>query len=399
MSEAHTAHHIHESLMNFARFPEYNSTTNSISFWGESYGGHYVPVYANYFVEQNSRLAAKNCTSEAEIQIGIDTVGLVNACIDHAIQTPLYPEFAYNNTYGIQAINESYYKAALEAIPTCRNLSATCVALADAKDPQGFGNVDEVNKACYTANAFCFSALHDGYNASLNFFDMAAAKYPLAFPSKTPAGYLNSAEIQSALGVPLNFTGNSVPISEGFVKTGDFVRVKGLAALSNVLASGANVALVYGDRDYQCNWLGGEAISTALAKETSNSAFTSAGYAKIQTNETYIGGLVRQAGRLSFSRVFQAGHETPYYQPATAYEIFNRVMLGADVATGKASSAGGYASVGEASAWSESEVPEAEGEAKCYVWDILETCTAAERGVLASGKAVTKDYILVGKGE
>lgn len=40
-----------------------------------------------------------------------------------------------------------------------------------------------------------------------------------------------------------------------------------------------------------------------------SSKFHEAGYTKIQTNKTYIGGYVRQHGNLSFSRVLQAGHE------------------------------------------------------------------------------------------
>jgi carboxypeptidase C (cathepsin A) len=65
------------------------------------------------------------------------------------------------------------------------------------------------------------------------------------------------------------------------------------------------VALVYGDQDYQCNWYGGEAISKAIA---GGPEFEKAGYAEIQTNASYVGGVVRQYGNLSFSRVFQAGH-------------------------------------------------------------------------------------------
>lgn len=377
-------------------FPEYNSSTNSLSFWGESYGGHYIPTYANYFAEQNARLAESNCTEEAEIALGIDTVGLVNACIDN-IQMETYPEFAYNNTYGIQAINSSVYASALEAVPVCRNLSATCVELADSKDPQGFGNVPEVNKACFTAYNYCFKNLHDSYNASLNFFDVTAAKYPLHYsPSKVPAGYFNNATIQQALGVPLNFTGNSVPISTGFMMTGDFIRTHGIANLRSLLTKGTKVALVYGDRDYQCNWLGGEAISNALSSTASG--FETAKYSEIQTNGSYVGGLVRQAGNLSFSRVFQAGHEVPYYQPETAYQIFNRVMFGADVATGL-DSVEEYVSGGFESAWSDSEIPEPEGKTHCYLWDVLETCTPAEVAVLASGKAVMEDHVLIGQQE
>lgn len=66
--------------------------------------------------------------------------------------------------------------------------------------------------------------------------------------------------------------------------------------------------MVYGDRDYQCNWFGGEAVSLAI-NSTSAGGFASAGYADVQTNASYVGGLVRQHGNLSFTRVYQAGHE------------------------------------------------------------------------------------------
>lgn len=36
--------------------------------------------------------------------------------------------------------------------------------------------------------------------------------------------------------------------------------------------------------------------------------FRRAGYAEISTNNSYVGGMVRQKGKFSFSRVFQAGH-------------------------------------------------------------------------------------------
>lgn len=94
----------------------------------------------------------------------------------------------------------------------------------------------------------------------------------------------------------------------GFNLTGDFVRGHGLEALGALLNKGVKIALMYGDRDYQCNWLGGEAISLAI-DSTISSDFVATRYANIQTNSTYVGGLVRQYGNLSFSRVFQAGHE------------------------------------------------------------------------------------------
>lgn len=237
----------------------------------------------------------------------LDTLGLVNACIDIATQMISYPEFAFNNTYGIEAINETQHAAAIASSDTCLNMTASCRSLADAQDPQGFGNDTDVNRACLGAFLYCFGNMHDEYDPRRNLFDIAAPALN-AFPPKWAAGYLNTAEVQQALGVPLNFTGNSAVIASGFNLTGDFVRGHGLEHLGALLNRGVKVALMYGDRDYQCNWLGGEAISLAINSST-EANFKLAGYANIETNSSHVGGLVRQFGNLSFSRVFQAGHE------------------------------------------------------------------------------------------
>ena len=225
-----------------------------------------------------------------------------------------------------------------------------------------------------------------------NKFDIAAHNLPESFPLKWAAGYLNDAETQQALGVPLNWTGQSLPVALGFNATGDFILGNGLNKLRKLLHKGIKVSLVYGDRDYQCNWLGGEAISLALG----STDFEKAGYAHIETNASYIGGLVRQHGNLSFARVFQAGHEVPYYQPETAYQVFNRIMFNKDIATGKVTSVN-YSSCGSSSAWTESVLHLDEEPAQCYLWDVFETCTKAEELILRSGDAIVEDFILVGQ--
>lgn len=107
--------------------------------------------------------------------------------------------------------------------------------------------------------------------------------------------------------------------------------------------------MVYGDRDYRCNWLGGEA--TALAARYQHSKqFADSGYERIVTNQTYNGGVVKQHGKFSFSRVFDAGHSVSAYQPETVYRIFERAMFDRDVATGRKSSVG-YQSTGPTSSF------------------------------------------------
>jgi carboxypeptidase C (cathepsin A) len=146
-------------------FPEYKSKDNRFSIWGESYAGHYNPVYADYFEQQNDCIADGSDEGSA-VELHVDTVGLVNACIDIDTQITYYPEFAYNNTYGLQLINETQYETALAASSQCKNMSATCRALADAKDPNGIGNQPDVNEACVGAYMYCFANMHDEFPAT-----------------------------------------------------------------------------------------------------------------------------------------------------------------------------------------------------------------------------------------
>lgn len=76
-----------------------------------------------------------------------------------------------------------------------------------------------------------------------------------------------------------------------------------------LLDSGVKISLIYGDRDHRCPWTGVEKISL-VANWTGAEAFRTAGYEHIRTNASYDGGgVVRQHGNLSFSRIFQAGHD------------------------------------------------------------------------------------------
>ena len=94
-----------------------------------------------------------------------------------------------------------------------------------------------------------------------------------------------------------------------FNNAGDIARSQAIPQIAKVLEKGVKVALVYGDRDYACNWIGGE-ITSLLVNYTGSDDFASSGYSPIFSgNNMAIGGLVRQNGNFSFSRVFQAGHE------------------------------------------------------------------------------------------
>lgn len=59
-------------------------------------------------------------------------------------------------------------------------------------------------------------------------------------------------------------------------------------------------------------------------------------------------GQVKQAGKFSFNRIYESGHEVPFYQPLLALEMFTRSINGKDIATGQRTVRGGYKTVGTA---------------------------------------------------
>jgi hypothetical protein len=330
--------------------------------------------------------------------IHLDTLGIINGCVDVLVQEPSYPHMAYNNTYGIKTINESVYQASLNAYTMpggVRDLITTCRSLAADGDPTNQGNNVTVNNACEAANDATNNVegpylLYSGRN----YYDIAAIDID-PFPPNYYVGYLNQPHVQRALGTPVNYTnpGGNGPYY-AFQTTGDYPRGGLLEDLSYLIDSGIKVAMVYGDRDYACNWIGGEAASLAVAYSNA-SQFHSSGYEDIHINGSYNGGLVRQYGNFSFSRVFQSGHEVPAYQPETAYEIFRRAMFNLDIASGKISIAqnGSYGTVGPSSTFSiKNKVPESP-QPTCYTYALGTTCDEDQYNSVVDGTALVHDYI------
>jgi carboxypeptidase D len=388
----------------FSEFPEYKPNDDRVSIWTESYGGRYGPSFSAFFQEQNEKIKNKTLTAAGESHyIHLDTLGIINGCVDLLIQEPSYPLFAYNNTYGLETINKTAYTQAMHAWSRpggCKDQIKHCRVLAAEGDPQMHGNNETVNKVCKKAGDFCSNNVEGPYvnYADRGYYDITH-KNPDPFPPNYFLGFLNQHWVQGALGVPINFTESIDSVYQGFQSTGDYARadVRGyLDDIAYVLDSGIKVALVYGDRDYACDWIGGEDVSLAIQHAEADK-FRAAGYAPLRTNSSYVGGQVRQHGNFSFTRVYEAGHEVPAYQPQTAYEIFHRALFNRDLATGKIDTArnGSYSTKGPASTWHiKNQVPESP-EPVCYILALEATCTEDQIASVMNGTAVVKDYVVV----
>lgn len=61
------------------------------------YGGKFGPIFSAFFVEQNAKILDGLISSEDAFLIHLDTLGIINGCVDCLYQDRAYPEMAFNN--------------------------------------------------------------------------------------------------------------------------------------------------------------------------------------------------------------------------------------------------------------------------------------------------------------
>jgi hypothetical protein len=258
-----------------------------------------------------------------------------------------------------------------------------------------YGNVTEANDACFNTSTNCQAEVEAPYifHSKRGFYDIG--HYNLdPFPPNYFMGYLAEAKVQQALGVPVNFTLLSNTVGKAFNLTGDYPRRDSLGSIGDIgylLDHKVQVALLYGDRDFACNWIGGERVSLDVRYESSE-AFLAAGYANI-THGLDIWGQVRQHGNFSFSRIYQSGHMIPSYRPEAALEIFKRVMNGKDVQTGKVDIKPSFSTNGTSTSTHTDTLQAGPGPI-CYLWALGGTCAKNQIDAVRNNNATIKNYVI-----
>ncbi|KAK4171779.1 putative carboxypeptidase [Triangularia setosa] len=378
----------------FQEFPGYDTSNKDISLWTVSYGGFYGPAFLAHFHRQSATLPdAKQPNS---IPLQLSTLGIQNGCMDVLTIGLSYLDFSVNNTYDVRAYPEEVYTAAKTNLTEfCQPLLLSCRQAISDGDRLGYGNNQTVNEACAIAAGVCFGFVQGAFTSysQLNPFDITLS-HPETFPALHWVNYLNQPWVQSALGVPVNFTAAS-RVSSGvfFALTGDPMR-HDLSDLTYLLQKGIKVAMVYGDLDYRCNWFGAEEISLAVGGEK----FKEAGYAEVKMVGEKVGGMVREVEGLSFVRVFDAGHSVYTYQPEAVNEVFRRVMNGRDVATGEREVDGGYKTEGPQDVRG-LKVKASEGrDAGCFLADVGRTCDEGQIEALVEGRVRVENGMVVEPG-
>ncbi|EFZ04412.1 peptidase S10 family protein [Metarhizium robertsii] len=391
---AHALWHFAQTF--FTEFPHYKPNDDRISMWAESYGGHYGPGFMRFFQQQNEKILNGTIDVEHAHYLHLDTLGIVNGYLDAVIQEEASIIFPFNNTYDIKAINKTVYDGLMHNFTReggCRDQIIQCQkelvgidknALRVARDfPSEL--CPKMEEACAMSGEMAFE------NSNNARFDISHPKND-PFPPPHYIGYLAQEKALGALGSPVNFTMSSQTVALNFFATLDEIHGGFLDAVGYLLDSGVKVHMMYGDRDFACNWIGGEMSSLAIPYSRAED-FKKAGYTPLITSEG-VGGLTRQFGNFSFTRVYQAGHMIPVYQPEAAYEIFMRALFNRDIPTGLLPVHDELSTVGPPDTWHVKQAAPKAPEPKCYIL-APETCTPEVWEKVNSGKVTVRDYFVV----
>ncbi|CAE7178813.1 Carboxypeptidase [Pyrenophora teres f. teres] len=385
-------------------FPQYNPGTRPgskvakpchVNLFAESYGGTYAPIFADFFEEQNDR--RKNGSIPANsLDVQLGSVGIVNGLLDVLVATVTALEFAYDNTYGIKGIDLTTFQNSISAVNEnlgCRDLVEQCGKISALQDPNGLGNDNSTNSVCSNASLMCNLAASSIAATGRSLYDYRVKSQ--VGPSNTFVEYLNDANVLYSIGAPINFTSASSAVADSFNSRGDSARGTQLSSLAGLLARGIKVALIYGDADAICNWYGGQNYSFELASLVPGykTAFPQAGYAEIVVNNSYVGGVVRQYGNLSFSRIYDSGHQIPFYQPETAFTVFSRIIQGDDISMGRDIDLATFGTKGPSTSDHKNIVP-SEPESVCWLRK-SDTCTDEETNAITKGEGTVVNGIWV----
>lgn len=292
-----------------------NLQTRDFGLWAESYGGHYGPVFADYFIDQNAAISAGTISG---ISINLKVLGLGNGLTDALAQYPGYITYSSNNPYH-PLVSDSVISTANTSWLTaggCRDQILACYN----------GGNDTV---CAAAQGYC--------NAKIivplygNFFPY----YVPSLSNGTDAGYpaditqyLKS--IQTIIGAEKTWSETNLNVYTMFATTGDWMR-NTRPQLEAVINAGIRVVIYAGDADYMCNYAGIEAMVNSLSTQ-----FTSQSFSTYTVNGN-VAGQYKTTGLISYLRLYGAGHEVPAYRygnlgPGEAsLQMFNQMMLGTEL--------------------------------------------------------------------
>ncbi len=290
----------------FKQFPEY--ATQDFHIAGESYAGHYIPVFA------------AEIQSHKKTNINLKSVLIGNGLTDGLTQYEYYRPMACGDGGWPAVLDEQSCQAMDNALPRCQNLIQGCYD-------------SESVWSCVPAAIYCNNALLAPYQRTgQNVYDVRGkcedssnlCYSELGYISK----YLNEKSVMKALGAEVDgYDSCNFDINRNFLFQGDWM--KPFHRLVPGILEKIPVLIYAGDADFICNWLGNKAWSEAL-DWPGHKEFAKAEMEDLRIDGEKSGrkiGEVKSHGNFTFIKIHAGGHMVPLDQPESSLEFFNRWLM------------------------------------------------------------------------
>jgi len=288
----------------FKQFPEYSKQSFHIS--GESYAGHYIPVFAAEILSHKKR------------NINLQSVLIGNGLTDGLTQYEYYRPMACGEGGWPAVLDEGSCQSMDNAYPRCASLIESCY------------NSESV-WSCVPASIYCNNAMIGPYQRTgQNVYDVRrkCGDNSLCYDEiDWISNYLNKKEVMKAVGAEVStYDSCNFDINRNFLLQGDWM--KPYHRLVPELLKQIPVLVYAGDADYICNWLGNKAWTEALEWPGKKD------YNKAETKDLLLGGKgdkigdFKTSGNLTFVRIHAGGHMVPYDQPEPSADFFTRWLAG-----------------------------------------------------------------------
>ncbi|EHL01914.1 putative Carboxypeptidase Y like protein A [Glarea lozoyensis 74030] len=288
----------------FKQFPEY--ATQDFHIAGESYAGHYIPVFTSEILAHKNR------------NINLKSVLIGNGLTDGLTQYEYYKPMACGKGGYPAVLDESECQAMENALPRCQSLIQNCYD-------------SESVWSCVPASIYCNNAMIGPYQRTgQNVYDIRGKCEDSSNLCYSALGwiseFLNKKEVQAELGVEVStYDSCNFDINRNFLFQGDWMQP--FHRLVPGILEQIPVLIYAGDADFICNWLGNQAWTEAL-EWPGQKKFNAANISDLalDTGDKY--GKFKTSGNFTFMQIFGAGHMVPMDQPVASLDFLNR-WLGA----------------------------------------------------------------------
>ncbi|KAH7911621.1 peptidase S10 serine carboxypeptidase [Hygrophoropsis aurantiaca] len=305
-----------------SKFPKYAKAPLHIA--GESYAGRFLPHIASEIYHNNKDLEVSS--SPGLVHINLASILIGNGLVDPRIQMPSVVEYACEGPYAIYDDPFGTECNALRiAAPLCQKLIEGCYN-------------HESPLTCIPASEYCWNGIFGPvFSHGYNMYDARKKcsedeEGSLCYKEIMWAEkWMNVPEHQAALGVSPSrkFEACNIPLNLKFrYLHGDGMQ-NGAALLPELISNGIRLLIYAGNADLMCNYMG-ETTFISNLDNIYHDAFLEAAANPWSINEKPVGEVrsagdsPSTAGNLTLAIIYEAGHMSPYDQPAATLDMMTK---------------------------------------------------------------------------